>query len=629
MFDLTILHAAVPPAMQHVAGRSAAGEFICRPAPVSNSDTAASGLPPAKRHLHCAIVLVVCLLANLTTDAATYYVSPAGSDANPGTEAGPFATVHKAAAVAVAGDTVIIQPAIYTGAKLNFTNSGTPSAPISFLGNGNATHAFDFDVNAGRSNIVFSGLSWSGYQTAALWLRRGTRNITITNCVIRDSQFVSTSAGIFMDGPLSDNKVPEVCSSYNTIISNRFSGLTNVTALNIQGVGHFVHGNTWQNLYASDAMRIFGSNTVIRANLFTNISGLAGYGNHPDIMQTFGHLGMWMVDFVFEQNRVVNAQVQLMQMQQDIVLGTNLWGITLRNNVFEDSNMQCSISIPNVKFHNNTFYRCSNGASLMGFNWYDPSESSTWRGAAYGGQVLNNAFVECSGFYTATSAGPAQGSLTTQNAGGGGRTGNGYARVRVSGGVITVSGTYSGLSGIITGGVLYHVGGADLYPVSVTNFSNGTLTANLTMVDGQGGYTLAQQSGVVNARALGFRIITSAFPSGEISGALPAYQPNPPADLLANHNFVSGSNGSNLKNFAEPNGLNGGNPLFVNAANSDFRLREGSPLIGKGMPLNNLFTTDMLGVTRGAKWDIGAFQFEAGQAILRPSAPSGFRLVLQ
>lgn len=118
-------------------------------------------------------------------------------------------------------------------------------------------------------------------------------------------------------------------------------------------------------------------------------------------------------------------------------------------------------------------------------------------------------------------------------------------------------------------------------------------------------------------------------------------------NVIADHNFVAildtqpvtvdseqlpvGDPGGWWNSFKwwEPNGINGGNPLFVNQAGLNFRLREGSPLIGKGMPLNNLFTTDMLGVTRGAQWDIGAFEFEAGQAVLQPVAPSGFRVVRQ
>ena len=46
--------------------------------------------------------------------ATTYYVSPTGSDPNPGTESRPFATIQKAADVMVGGDTCIVKDGTYT-----------------------------------------------------------------------------------------------------------------------------------------------------------------------------------------------------------------------------------------------------------------------------------------------------------------------------------------------------------------------------------------------------------------------------------------------------------------------------------------------------------------------------------
>ena len=41
----------------------------------------------------------------------------------------------------------------------------------------------------------------------------------------------------------------------------------------------------------------------------------------------------------------------------------------------------------------------------------------------------------------------------------------------------------------------------------------------------------------------------------------------------------------------------------------------GSPLIGRGLALNQLFATDMRGLTRGSQWDIGPFEFQAGEPV--------------
>lgn len=45
----------------------------------------------------------------------------------------------------------------------------------------------------------------------------------------------------------------------------------------------------------------------------------------------------------------------------------------------------------------------------------------------------------------------------------------------------------------------------------------------------------------------------------------------------------------------------------------DFRLREGSPLIGRGLNLGTLFGTDILGTSRTGAWDIGAYAYRVGR----------------
>ncbi|PFI43033.1 hypothetical protein COI72_03440 [Bacillus cereus] len=65
---------------------------------------------------------------NSVTD---YYVSPAGSDLNPGTLDQPFATIQKAANVAKEGSTIYIRGGVYNQ-KVHVANSGISGAPITF-----------------------------------------------------------------------------------------------------------------------------------------------------------------------------------------------------------------------------------------------------------------------------------------------------------------------------------------------------------------------------------------------------------------------------------------------------------------------------------------------------------------
>src|SRR5438874_3254355 len=69
------------------------------------------------------------------TVAATYYVSPAGNNANDGSLAHPFATIQKAATLARTGGpgtTIHVLPGVYTQPVYNYA-SGTAQARITFI----------------------------------------------------------------------------------------------------------------------------------------------------------------------------------------------------------------------------------------------------------------------------------------------------------------------------------------------------------------------------------------------------------------------------------------------------------------------------------------------------------------
>ena len=59
--------------------------------------------------------------------AATYYVATNGSDADPGTQGSPWATIQHAAEVMVAGDTVLIRGGVYNE-NVQPSNSGNLTA---------------------------------------------------------------------------------------------------------------------------------------------------------------------------------------------------------------------------------------------------------------------------------------------------------------------------------------------------------------------------------------------------------------------------------------------------------------------------------------------------------------------
>ena len=76
---------------------------------------------------------VFCCFSALLLAGAEIYVSPAGSNKNPGSSQAPLATITQAVLKAKPGDTVKIAPGIYRE-QITFRKSGKKSAPITFEG---------------------------------------------------------------------------------------------------------------------------------------------------------------------------------------------------------------------------------------------------------------------------------------------------------------------------------------------------------------------------------------------------------------------------------------------------------------------------------------------------------------
>jgi MYXO-CTERM domain-containing protein len=96
--------------------------------------------------------------------AAEYYVSPTGSDSNPGTEASPWGTVQKAANTAVAGDTVWFRGGTYSpSAGITFSKSGTSDTNrINYFAYQGEVPKIDFSNMSVSSSGYTMGITVSG-----------------------------------------------------------------------------------------------------------------------------------------------------------------------------------------------------------------------------------------------------------------------------------------------------------------------------------------------------------------------------------------------------------------------------------------------------------------------------------
>ena len=122
----------------------------------------------------------------------TYYVSPSGSDSNPGTLAAPFLTINHAdsAALLSPGDTVIVQPGTYPIATtaMRTNTSGTAGNPITYK-----TGTTKPWANASAQNAVLS--STVPYTAAEPWVWDNRGNYV----VIQGFEITGTATPVGID----------------------------------------------------------------------------------------------------------------------------------------------------------------------------------------------------------------------------------------------------------------------------------------------------------------------------------------------------------------------------------------------------------------------------------------------
>jgi hypothetical protein len=89
-------------------------------------------------------------------------------------------------------------------------------------------------------------------------------------------------------------------------------------------------------------------------------------------------------------------------------------------------------------------------------------------------------------------------------------------------------------------------------------------------------------------------------------------------DYKCDYNFVArdaGNGYASLTDNKEEHRINGGDPMFVDPANNDYRLKPNSPAIDKGAVVTGLkYDKDGTSRPQGANWDIGAYEYSAKKA---------------
>jgi len=133
---------------------------------------------PRKRGLRW-IFLTALILSCAPLWAATYYLSPTGSDGNPGTSLYPWKTFKKAASTVKAGDTVIVRDGTYAGG-VTIETAGTSAKPIVFKAAGSGAV---IQGSGGERDAVYI----NGYSLASPGWAGADMYITLEGLKIRNA----------------------------------------------------------------------------------------------------------------------------------------------------------------------------------------------------------------------------------------------------------------------------------------------------------------------------------------------------------------------------------------------------------------------------------------------------------
>jgi parallel beta-helix repeat protein len=214
--------------------------------------------------------------------AATYYVSPAGSDLNNGSQGAPFRQIRAAVAVVRPGDTILVGDGTYLGFNVNGVN-GSSTGPITIQATGadvNVVPTVDRTDNRDTifvtysSFIVLTGLHAFNANRAAIRIDNSP-NVTVRNGVYGTNYMW----GIFTD--FSDNLLIENNECYGSVIQHGIYVSNSCVDPVIRG--NVVHDNFGAGIHMNGDLSQGGVGLITGALIENNVIYSNGAGGGAGI----------------------------------------------------------------------------------------------------------------------------------------------------------------------------------------------------------------------------------------------------------------------------------------------------------------------------------------------------------
>lgn len=167
----------------------------------------------------------------VVANAATFVVSPSGSDSNPGTEQAPWRTLQRAALRVRPGDRVEVRSGAYRGFDLRA--GGAPGAPVEFVAdddvvitgaNGRTPDGVNLE---GASHVLIDGFEIVGAKRAGIRVvgpsvggQRFSSHVTLRNLRLRNNQVWGVFAGFVHDLLIEDVEASGSVEQHGVYVSN-------------------------------------------------------------------------------------------------------------------------------------------------------------------------------------------------------------------------------------------------------------------------------------------------------------------------------------------------------------------------------------------------------------------------
>jgi hypothetical protein len=310
------------------------------------------------------IIIFIFLISNVY--AATYYVSPSGSDSNPGSSSAPFKTIQKAADIVNPGDTVIVRDGIYydennddilvyfkrggqVGNYITFKSEKKWGAVLEGIGADGTMAGYATTIQNYKGYIIFDGFEirnfeWSGYN-----INENNTNIIVRNNYVHDIGRVESTSIYGKDCLDVGGKASYITFENNVIHS---CGRLNPNTIPSAPESSCNTPNCTSCCYNHDhGIYIRGDHVTVKNNIFFNMK--SGWG-----IQIYGTGGM-KEHIRIEGNTFADTNSRR---EGHIIIANEVNNISVKNNIFYNpktagvriSGTNCSgLKIYNISIENN------------------------------------------------------------------------------------------------------------------------------------------------------------------------------------------------------------------------------------------------------------------------------------